>query len=259
MADASKKPNEEVELMMTPAERGRASVLIVEPDSQERSNLRTALKSLGYGAFTDVAAHAQAFEKLQERKITHVLFDAKKTNMPPTEFLQKLLETDNKIVAIPSSYDPNVDDVFDLLIMGARGFLVKPFTVGTLERSIVTASKGDPMPDVVLNAKDRNEALVAIMMGSLDKAATIMRQAQQFETAKREIPRAMASLRRSAELAQTFCKGGEDGLRDAMEKFCIERSKGPATRLGRLRKRLNTKRVSDDEPGESDQAATPAK
>lgn len=245
--EVSKEDKEEAQLAMSPVERSKASVLIVESDSNERNNLRVALKSLGYGSFTDVPSHAQALEKLQERKITHVLFDSKKTNISPQEFLHKVLENDNTIVAIPASYDPNVDDVFDLLIMGARGFLVKPFTAETLEKSIVMATKGEPLPDMVLNAKDRNEALVAILMGSLDKAATIMRQSLQFETAKREIPRAMVSLRRSAELAKTFAKGGNTGLIEAIEKFCIERSKGPATRLGRLRKRLGGSRTKEEE------------
>jgi DNA-binding NarL/FixJ family response regulator len=243
-------------MIMSPAERAKAFVLIVEKDPTERNNMRTALKSLGYGAFTDVADHAVALEKLAERKITHVLFDAKATKIQPKEFLHKLLENDKSIVAIPSSYDPNIDDVFDLLIMGAKGYLVKPFTVDTLELAIVMASKGEPMNDAVLNAKDRNEALVAILMGSLDKAATVLRQAQQFETAKREIPKAISGLKRSSELAKMFAKGGEMGLIDAIEKFCIERSKGPATRLGRLRKRLNTTRVvpgeeGKEEPGEA--------
>jgi hypothetical protein len=55
----------------------------------------------------------------------------------------------------------------------------------------------------------------------------------------------MAMLKRSSDLAHTFAKGGEEGLLEALEKFCIERSKGPATRLGRLRKRLSNSRVVD--------------
>jgi len=74
-----------------------------------------------------------------------------------------------------------------------------------------------------------------------------MRQAQQFETAKRELPRMMSGFKRSAELAMTFAKGGQEGLLEALEKFCIERSKGPATRLGRLRKRLSTTRTVEEE------------
>jgi len=256
MDEKAKEEESGAVLVMTPAERNKASVLIVESDSAERNNMRNALKVLGYGAFTDVPNHALALEKLQERKITHILFDAKKTNMPPKEFLHKVLESDSSIIAVPASYEPNVDDVFDMLIMGARGFLCKPFTVDTLEAAIVMASKGEPMAEAVLNAKDRNEALVAIMMGSLDKTATIMRQALQFETAKREIPKALSSFKRSAELAKMFAKGGPEGLMLALEKFCIERSKGPATKLGRLRKRLNVKRVSA--PGEENGAAEQA-
>ena len=234
--------SDDEQVTMSPKERARASIIFVEPDPNERQLMRSTLKSLGYGSFTDVPNHAAAIEKLQERKVTHIVFDAKKTNIDPKEFLQKVLQLDSSVTAIPASYEPNVDDVFDLLIMGARGYLVKPFTADSVEAAIVMASKGDPLPDMVLHAKDRNEALIAILMGSLDKAATIMRQAYQFETAKREVPRAIAGFRRSAELAKMFCKGGDTGMIEAMEKFCIERSKGPATRLGRLRKRLNNSR-----------------
>ncbi len=226
---------------LTPAERASSAIMVVEPDRNDRQNFRTAIKTLGFGDFTDVPNHGVGLEKLQERKITHIIFDAKKTNMPPKEFLAKCLELDPNLVLIPASFEPNVDDVFDMLIMGARGFLVKPFTVETCDASIVSASKGEPIADVVKQAKDRNEALVAILMSSLDKVATILRQAQQFDTAKREVPKAMRTFQRSAELAQTFAKDGQDGLFEALEKFCIERSKGPATRLGRLRKKLKTK------------------
>lgn len=247
-------PLDKNEMVISAAERSRATVLIVDSDLQDRHNMRNAIRSLGFSGVTDAPSHSAALERLQERHVTHIIFEAKKTTMPSKEFLQKVFESSPNTIAIASSYQPNVDDVFDLLIIGARGYLVKPFTVDTLDSAIVMATKGEPMSDAVLNAKDRNEALVAIMMSSLDKAATILRQSEQFETAKRELPRAIANLRRSAELAKTFAKGGEEGLMDAMEKFCIERSKGPATRLGRLRKRLRTTRADDDET-DADNAA----
>ena len=237
--------NESESLIMTPSERGRASVLIVDSDAADRNNMRMAIKTLGYGNFSDAPSHAAALERIQQRKVTHVIFEAKKTNMPAHEFLKKLLEFDPNTIAIPSSHEPNVDDVFDLLIIGARGYLCKPFTADSVEAAVVMATKGEPISGAVLQAKDRNEALVALMMGSLDKAATVMRQAIQFETARREIPRSIGMIRRSAELARTFAKGGDAGLLEALEKFCIERSKGPATRLGRLRKRLKTGRVGE--------------
>ena len=235
------------DMVFSATERQKASVLVVETDNQERHNFRTTLKSLGYGGIGDAPNHSTALERMGERKFTHIIFDAKKTTMPSNEFLTKVFEMDDSIIAMPSSFEPNVDDVFGLLILGAKGYIVKPFTVDTLDRAIIQATKGEPMADAVLKAKDRNEALVAIMMSSLDKAATILRQANQFETAKREIPRAIARLHRSAELAKTFAKDGESGLLLAMETFCIERSKGPASKLGRLRKRLSTNREPEDE------------
>ena len=227
---------------MLPSERAAATVLVVEPDSLQRNNMRTCLKSLGYGGMSDAPNHVLALERMEQRNFTHVLFDAKKTNMPPNDFLKKLLEMDSRVIAIPTSYEPSVDDVFELFVIGARGFLVKPFTMDTVEASIMMATKGEPISDLVLQAKDRNEALVAIMMGSLDKVATVMRQAKKFDTAKREIPKAMMSFRRSSDLACCFRKGSDEDLVKAIESFCIERSKGPATRLGRLRKRLKTTR-----------------
>ncbi|MCB0329213.1 MAG: response regulator [Bdellovibrionales bacterium] len=233
------------ELTLTPKERGAATVLIVETDRNERQNMRSTLKTLGFGGVTDVPNHASALEKIRERPVTHIVFDAKKTNMPPSDFVSQVLDLDPNIIMIPSSFEPSVDDVFDLLCLGARGYLVKPFTVDTVDAAIIGATKGEPIAESVKQAKDRNEALVAIMMSSLDKCATVMRQAKQFETAEREVPKARRGFQVAADLAATFAKGGEDGLIEALQKFCIERSKGPATRLGRLRKRLKTNRKEE--------------
>ncbi len=239
---------DDYQLTLSAGERSRVSVLVIESDAMDRSNMRTALRSLGFGFIAEAPTHAAALEKLTERRFSHIIFEAKKTNMSVKDFLSQVLKDDIETIAIPSSYEPSVDDVFDLLIMGARGYLVKPFTVQSVDQSVVNATKGEPISELVLQAKDRNEALVAIMMSSLDRAATIMRQAQQFETAKREIPKALGSFYRGVELAKTFAKDGENGLLVALESFCIERGKGPATRLGRLRKRLKTGRVEDPIP-----------
>jgi DNA-binding NtrC family response regulator len=229
-------------LVMSPSERGNANILLIEPDPVERNNFRTAIKQLGFGGMSDCPNHMSAFEKLEQRHFSHVIFAARDTNMPVKEFLKKVIEGKPGMICIPASNQPSVDEVFDLLIMGAKGYLVKPFTIDSLDVAIVNATKGEPMSEAVLKAKDRNGALVAIMMHSLDKYATTMRQAQQFETAARELPKNLSSFRRAAELAATFAKDGSDGLLASIEEFCVERSKGPASRLGRLRKRLQNKR-----------------
>ncbi|RME61644.1 MAG: DNA-binding response regulator [Candidatus Dadabacteria bacterium] len=230
-------------LTLTTREREKINLLIVEPDAGTRSSLRTSARNMGIGVITDVPNHVAGIEKLRERPITHVIFDARETNMPPKEFIQKALDFDETLTLIPSSFDPNVDDVFDMLIMGARGYLVKPFTVDTVEEAIVSATKGEPISDAVKQAKDRNEALSAVVMSALDRAASIFRQAQKFETAKRELSKAFMGLKRAVELGHMFAKGGEEGLLETFSRLCIERSRGPASRLGRLRKKLRSGRV----------------
>lgn len=237
----------ETSLKMSPAERSACTVLIVETDAADSTNMREALKSLGFGSISEAPNHHIALEKLSTRSFTHLIFDARKTNNYPMQaWLTKVFEIDSKIIALPASANPAIDDVFDLLVVGARGYLVKPFTFEGMDQAVVMATKGEPLSDKVLGAKDRNEALVAMMMTSVDRLATVFRQAKQFETAKRALPNAMAALQRSADLAHTFAKGGEEGLIASLENFCIKQSHGPATRLGRLRKRLSTTRTADD-------------
>jgi two-component system chemotaxis response regulator CheY len=231
---------------MSDTERATSRILLVEPEPTDRNLMRTMLKGLGFSAITESPNHLASLEKFEGRKFTHIIFDAKKGNYPIRDWFTQIIEIAPTIIAIPTSPNPSVDDVFELLLLGARGYLVKPFTRDTLDLSVVMATKGEPIADCVKQAKDRNEALVAIMMSSLDRLATIQRQASQFETARREVPRAQAALRRAQDLALTFAKGGEDGLIRALERFCVEKSRGPATRLGRLRKRLSTTRVNDE-------------
>jgi len=237
--------------MLSQVERTTSSILLVEPEASDRNLLRSTLRGLGFGTIAEAPTHLAALDKFEGRKFTHIIFDAKRGNYPIQDWFRRILEISPNIVAIPTSANPSVDDVFELLLAGARGYLVKPFARQDVDESVALATKGDPIPDIVKHARDRNEALVAIMITNLDRLATVYRQSQQFETAQRELPRAVASLRRASDLALTFAKGGETGLIEAMERFLLGQSKGPATRLGRLRKRLSSHRGVDDAPSET--------
>lgn len=228
--------------IMSSYERKASRVLVIEPDVSLRNTLRQALVSMGIGGIFDAPNHVQGLQKIQERPFTHIIFDAKQSNMPSADFLQKALELDTELVAIPTSFEPSVDDVFNLLISGARGYLVKPFTTGSVDDAVVMASKGEPISEAVLLAKDRNEALAALVVTTLDKYAHVKRQAYHFETAERELPRRKQHLMRAVDVGRTFARGGEAALLHSIMDFCLERSKGPASRLGRLRKRLESKK-----------------
>ena len=229
-------------LQFSMAERSSSSVLIVDPDRQARSSLRQLVTAMHFGGVSDVANHLQGIQKVQERKFTHVIFDAKSTNMPGVEFVTKLLELDDDIIAIPASSEPTVDDVFSLLTIGANGFLVKPFTSESVEEALVLATKGEPISDAILYAKDRNEALVSLALTALDNFMIVKRQSEQFETARRELPRAWKHFCRATEVARMFAEGGEERLVARLIEFCCERADGPASRLGRVRERMMGRR-----------------
>lgn len=226
------------EVRMSSGERNRSEILVVETDPLVRSQIRQILVSLEFGTISDVGDHAIALQRLQERTFSHVIFECKKTKIPMREFLSQLFAIDEGIVAIPSCHDPTIDEVFDLLCQGARSLVVKPFTAETLDYAIVSATKGEPLSEAILNAKDRNEALAALMLSALDRYSVILRQARQFATARRDIPKVRFAFKRASEVTQLFCKGGHDAFLEALVDFAVERSEGPATRLGRVRRRL---------------------
>ncbi|MCI5065911.1 response regulator [bacterium] len=233
-------------LTLSSKERQAITILIVEPEASLRQNLRQSLLGLGYGGVSDASDHAQALQKIEDRNFTHLIFDAKISKISPLEFITRALDLDPKMTALASSYEPTVDDVFDLLIAGAKGYLVKPLTAEALDETIVMSTKGEPISDAVLNAKNRNEALAALVLSALDNLATILRQSQHFQTAKREIPQKSIAFRRAIDLGRTFAKGGPMMLREALIELSLARGEGPATRLGRFRKRQEMRKKAKE-------------
>jgi len=245
------------DVVMTSKDRKKVSVLIVDSDIAVRRTMRASLLSLGYNNIQDVPDHSFALQHLEEHPYSHIIFEAKNTRMPAREFLISALELDDSIVAIPSSYQPTVDDVFDLLILGARGYIVKPFTSGALDESIAMSSKGEPLSDAILYANSRNEALAALILDALNKLALIMKQSRKFKTAQRELPLKQATFRRVVDIGRTFAKGGPFALREAIVEFCLEQSENPTPKVGHLKRksRIKEKTLRKD-PGRAEPSTT---
>ncbi|MDC0358376.1 hypothetical protein OAO01_06120 [Oligoflexia bacterium] len=228
-------------VVMTAQDRKKVSILIVDSDASVRRTMRASLLSLGYSRIQDVPDHSHALQHLEEQMYSHIIFEAKNTRMPAREFLISAFELDDSIVAIPSSYQPTLDDVFDLIILGAKGYIVKPFTSGALDDAIGMSTKGEPLSDAILYAKSRNEALAALILDALNKLALIKKQSRKFKTAKRELPMKEATFKRVVDLGKTFAKGGPFALREAIVEFCLEQCENPAPKVGHFKQR--TKRT----------------
>ena len=221
------------------SERRQSTVLIVERDEETRATMRSSLRNLGFGEVVSVVDHYTGIKKFGDRRFTHTFFDARNSEMPAREFLIKILEINEDIVAIPTSFDPTVDDVFELLKGGSRGYLVKPFTESTLDEAIVLATKGDPIAEEILNAPNRNQALASLALTALDSLATILRQARLYETAKLEVARTRQQFERAVRMGRLFAQDGDAGLVMAYIDRALQVSDQSASRLGRNRKRRN--------------------
>ncbi|MCB0321769.1 MAG: response regulator, partial [Bdellovibrionales bacterium] len=142
-----RKKNEAISL--SSAERQKSAVLILDAESNIRLALRQSLIGLGYGTVSDAADQSQALQKIEERHFTHLLFDARQNRPAAKEFLHRVFEMDEELIVIATSYEPTVDDVFDLLICGCRGYLMKPFTTQSLDDALVLSTKGERISEAI--------------------------------------------------------------------------------------------------------------
>jgi DNA-binding NarL/FixJ family response regulator len=235
------------DLILTPLERAHSEFLVIESDNQDRDSIRKGLKTIGVNKVYVTSDHYAGLNAIQLRHFTHIIFTCNTTNMSAAEFIRQALELSPRAVAVASSSEPQADDVFDLLRLGARGFLVKPFSGDALDSAIVLATKGNPLPDAVLHAKNRNEAFAALMAAAIDKCSDLLRQSAQYNSAKIELAQSRAKAHNIVRIARMFSQGGEEKLLESIVTLFISISEGPATQLGRLRHRLKQKRIQQKE------------
>jgi DNA-binding NarL/FixJ family response regulator len=221
-------------------------VLVVTGNGTTSNQVRQALKTIGFNTVSAAPTHLAAIDKIRSRDFPLILFDAVSTGMPTVDFVIQTLEMDPNSILIPLSGEPQVDDVFGLLRNGARGFLALPFTVTTLEEVVMRATQGPPLSDAVLNAPDRNAALVGVVLNNLYRTSVLMRQAREFPSAARDLEKQQIMLVESMDLARLFCEGGDEALTEKIVEGCINRANTAATRLGRTRQRLKKQRQVTD-------------
>lgn len=237
-------------------DRSKSQVLVVINKGNVSTQVRQSLKSLGFTQVSVVNTHVAAIERAQERNFSHYIVDAKDTDMVALEFVAKIMTMERDPVILAVSEEPKIDDVFSLLKAGARGFLVPPLNVESIEQVLVQASKGPVLSEAVLNAPDRNAAFVAVVLNNLYRLAVSMRQSREFVTAERDVKFYNYALRESMEMAQLFCEGSDEDLREKIVDGCINRAKDAASRLGRLRKKLSKSRTGGEEgEGEGEEAS----
>lgn len=225
---------------LTPAELN-APLLLVSPDPNNRSSIRDTLSKLGFRHVISSQDHSQALQSLEQRHIRLVLFSAASTSISAMEFCKRAMRNSPQTMLLPISFNPGIDDVFEMLRAGARGYIVMPYTAESLENSILLALKGKPLSDVLLKASDLNIAFAAIIAGNLDKFTSVEKQMHTLHKPQ-EYNRYRQQFHISVKTGKLFATGGEDALRESLVEFFIQLAEGPASRLGRLRQQLKNQR-----------------
>ena len=82
------------ECSLSPIEREKTFLLIIEADNHARAYLKQTLNSIGFSNIAEAPTHIQGLRKFEERPFTHVLFDARPTDMSASDFVRQVLKVD---------------------------------------------------------------------------------------------------------------------------------------------------------------------
>lgn len=217
--------------------------LVVGSNKNLLHQLRSALKSIGFSRVDPYGTCSEALDRAKDSSTTHILFELEENSeMSPVSFVEEVVKTNANATLVTISKDPGLDNVFDLLRSGARGFLIPPPTMESVESVFIAATKGPPISENILKAEDRNKAFTELVLNSLYRLATTMSLARQSETAANAVGRCYAQFEQAVNIARMFCEEGEDALRDRIVEQCIERATEQKTRLGEVRKALKKAR-----------------
>ena len=143
---ASAAPAEEAPApASTRVEPGTGTILVVDDDLLVRRAVAMTLKSLGYSTL-EAGSGGEAVELYRQHResIRAVLLDMIMPGMSGRATFAAICEVDpGAVVLLMSGYSKN-EDVQLLLDQGARGFVMKPYSVEVLARSLAEAL-GEPL------------------------------------------------------------------------------------------------------------------
>jgi two-component system, cell cycle sensor histidine kinase and response regulator CckA len=134
---AAEQPTQVAE---TPVEPGSGTILVVDDDLMVRRAVSMTLRGLGYTTF-EAASGVEAVELYRQHHsiIRAVVLDVIMPGMSGRATYTAMRAVDPSVaVLLMSGYTKN-EDVHALLQQGARGFVMKPYSVEVLARSLADA------------------------------------------------------------------------------------------------------------------------
>jgi two-component system chemotaxis response regulator CheY len=122
-----------------PADPGKIKFLVVDDFSTMRRIVRNLLKELGYTNVDEAEDGAVALQKLQGGGFDFIVTDWNMPNMDGLTLLQSV-RADPNLKALPVlmiTAEAKKENIIAAAQSGASGYIVKPFTAGTLNEKLV--------------------------------------------------------------------------------------------------------------------------
>ncbi len=113
-------------------------ILIVDDFSTMRQIVKKSLKQLGFDNITEAVDGADALSKLQSEEFKFVISDWNMPNMMGIDLL-KAIRGDDKLKSLPFlmvTAEAQKDNILEAAKAGVSQYIIKPFTVDSLEQKI---------------------------------------------------------------------------------------------------------------------------
>lgn len=108
-------------------------ILVVDDDSSARDLLASTLRTIGYTEVSTVSDQAAAEQVLKRRKVAVVFLDIELSGANGLDVMRDLKKTAPDVAIVMVSAHSTVDNVKQAIKLGARGFVVKPYSIGKVK------------------------------------------------------------------------------------------------------------------------------
>jgi len=132
---SSKKKERSLDLTIGEITGGTETVLIIDDEKELLMMAKKLLEESGYNVYT-ASSGRTGLKTFKEKDIDLVILDIEMPEMGGEEVLEKLFEIDSKVKVLLASGFSEKDQHHDLLEMGAKDFIGKPFQEKKLLRKM---------------------------------------------------------------------------------------------------------------------------
>lgn len=240
--------DQESPLNLSTAERRAASILVVG------GGLEGVVKQLARLQFPRARHslfHSAALRRLIDEEFSHVIYSTEETDLSANLFAERASRLKHRPILMAASYEPEPDNVCDMLLAGARAFIALPVENEMLDSVIGEATNGEPVQPAILRSPRRNEILLRTLLDNLDEIAWNIQAGKRYGMEAAPVGPLIEKLQLSASTLRLFCNGGSKGFVNTLVEICETLGPRGNARLTRLRKQLLGKRKKSTQEEEA--------